>query len=169
MVKYLFRDAPVAIKAAAKADPQKIGEALTKIAVEGGGELTPIAVVESARNPRNVLHRHFEWDDQKAAESYRLDQARAIIRSIHAEDGDAADGHAAAFISIAAKSGTSYRALGDVRNSADLQAMVLAQASRDLEAWEKRYRALEDICEIVRDARAAIQRRKDKAENRASQ
>jgi hypothetical protein len=167
MVKYVFRDSPLTIKAADKADPQKIGEALEKIAAEANGELTPRAVVDAARMPRHVLHRHFEWDDQKAAEAWRLDQARAVIRLIHVEDVDASDGHSSAFISVSAKSGTSYRTLDAIKNSADLQAAVLAQAERDLEAWERRYHQLQDICEIVRSAQTAIKEKRKKIETRA--
>jgi hypothetical protein len=167
-MKYIFKDTPITIKAADKADPQKIGEALAKITAEGGGALTPKAVVETARNPKNILHKHFEWDDSAAAEAYRLDQARTVIRCIHVEDDDARDGHAVAFISITDKSGTSYRTLDAVKNSADLQARVLAQAERDLEAWQRRYRLLEDVCAIVRQAQAAIARKRQAVETRAT-
>src|SRR5690348_5499317 len=99
MLKYTFRE-PLTLKAANKADPQKIGEELEKLSGDAG-ELTPDVVVEAARNPRNVLHKHFEWDDQKAAEAFRLDQARCLIRSVVVEDDDSEEGRSAAFISIA--------------------------------------------------------------------
>lgn len=168
MIKYVFRDSPLTIRAASKADPQRIGEALAKIAADGGGELTPKAVVETARNPRHVLHRHFEWDDNKAAELFRQDQARSIIRSIHAEDDDASEGHAPAFVSVADKGGVSYRTLDAIKNSADLQARVLAAAERDLEAFNRRYTSLQDVCAIIRTAQAAVAAKRKKADNRAS-
>lgn len=168
MIKYVFRDAPITIKGADKADPQRIGEALSKIAAEANGELTPKAVVENARNPRHVLHKHFEWDDAKAAESFRIEQARTVIRCIHAEDEDASEGHAPAFVSISDKGGVSYRTLADIKSSADLQARVLAQAERDLEAFNRRYTSLQDICAIIRTAQAEIKRKRAKSENRAS-
>lgn len=166
-MKYLFKE-PLTIKAADKADPQKIGEALTKIAAEAGGELTPHAVVASAQNPRSLLHRHFEWDDAKAAEAYRVDQARTLIASIRVEDEEAEDGDTRAFISISSKAGTSYRSAHDVRNSADLQAIVLKQAERELESFEKRYRELQDICNIVKSAREAIAKKRAKSESHVS-
>lgn len=43
--------------------------------------LTPQAVVEQARNPTSILHAFFQWDDQKAAQQHRLDQARRLISS----------------------------------------------------------------------------------------
>lgn len=166
MTKYIFRE-PLTLQNADKADPQKIGEALAALAAQNKGELTPPAVVEAARDKKHILHRHFEWDDAEAANRYRLDQARGLIRSIHAEDADAEDGHAPAYISISDKGGTSYRSLSDVKNSADLQAKVLAAAERDLLAFERRHRALEDVCAIVRQARETVQRKRTRSEPRA--
>lgn len=169
-MKYVFKDV-LTIKNADKADAQKIGEVLEKIAGESAGGLTPRNVVEAARSNRSPLHKHFEWDDAKAAEAFRLDQARSLIQSIRVEDDEAEEGTTRAFVSIAAKGGTSYRAASEVKNSADLQAVVLAQAERELEAFEKRYRELTEICGIVRSAREALaERRKRSAstESRAS-
>lgn len=39
-------------------------------------------VVAAARVKRNPLHKEFEWDDAKAADSHRLTQAGYIIRSL---------------------------------------------------------------------------------------
>jgi len=44
--------------------------------------LTPEIVLEESRDENAVLHKCFEWDDAKAAEGYRLVQARNIIRNI---------------------------------------------------------------------------------------
>lgn len=46
------------------------------------GRLDPRDVVNVARDPENPLHDRFEWDDTVAAESYRLEQARMLIRSV---------------------------------------------------------------------------------------
>lgn len=165
MVEYVFKDGPVTIKNAKKADPQKIGTALAKIAEQQKGRLTPPAVVEAARDTRNPLHKHFEWDDALAAQSYRLDQARMLIRSV-ALVGDGDSEPAPAFLSISDKGGTAYRTMADVLDSADLQSAVLAAAERDLAAFEKRYRQLQDICEIVSAAREKIASRRNKHESR---
>lgn len=157
MIKYRFKeDEPLTIKAADKANPQKIGEALGKIAADKGGHLIPSAVVQAARDAKHVLHRHFEWADKVAAEKYRLDQARSLIRCIYVENEDAESGVTRAFLSIREKSGTSYRSITDVLNSADLQQRVLAQAERDLISFETRYSNLEDICGLIRVARERL-------------
>lgn len=46
------------------------------------GRIAPEAVVRAARNPGHPLHGEFEWNDGRAAERYRLDQARTLIASV---------------------------------------------------------------------------------------
>lgn len=168
MVKYVFKEGPITLKNKAKASPQIIGEALNKIAESNGGALKPKAVLESARNNRHPLHKHFEWDDALAAESYRLDQARELIRVVRVEDDDAPEGFAPAFHSITDRDGTAYRTNEEVKNSADLQMIVLRQAQRDLDAFTDRYRELKDICQIVQTAREKVSERLNKNETRAA-
>lgn len=52
---------------------------------ERDGLITPPAVVESARPDSSPLHHHFEWDDTEAAHSFRLSQARGLIRRFEVE------------------------------------------------------------------------------------
>lgn len=167
MIRYVFKDDPVAFKGAKNADPQKIGEELARLATNAGGDLTPKAVVEAARDPKNLLHPHFEWDDAIAADRYRQDQAREIIRCIRVED-DETEQPERAFLSVAGKGGTSYRTLQDVRSSIDLQKAVLSAAERDLDAFERRYRDMIDVCDLVRSARERVKARRNKIETRAA-
>ena len=166
--KYVFAERPLAIKNAKKASAQKIGEALQTVATANKGRLTPKAVVNAARDPKSPLHRHFEWDNTKAAEAFRLEQARAIVRVIRIDDADTAGTTVRAFLSVGEKTGVSYRTLDDVRSSADLKAIVLRQAERDLKAFEDRYRELSDICEVVRTAREKIAARRSNQESRVN-
>ena len=46
------------------------------------GEVTPKEVLEIAKNPDSILHRHFDWNDSSAAAKYRIIQARKIITGI---------------------------------------------------------------------------------------
>lgn len=165
MIVYSFRDEPVAILNAKKADPQKIGLALAKIAQEGAGRLTPSAVVEAARSEKSPLHRHFEWDDAKAANSWRLDQAREIIRVIRIEE----DGEepTRAFLSVKDGDGTAYRTSHEVSGSVELQLAVLRQAEKDLESFQRRYRDMVDICADVESVRSKVRTQREAAESRA--
>jgi len=44
--------------------------------------LTPEVVVRAAENQSSVLHKLFEWDENKAAYNWRLQQARTILNNI---------------------------------------------------------------------------------------
>jgi hypothetical protein len=50
--------------------------------LEQSGPLTPPRVVDVARDVNNPLHECFDWDDTKAAEKYRLLQARWFIAAV---------------------------------------------------------------------------------------
>lgn len=169
MTRYVFDpDQVLSIKAKDKANPQKIGEALERVSAQAGGRLEPRAVVDAARDRKSILHRHFEWRDDVAAEQYRLEQARSLVRSIHVENVDAESGVARAFLSVREKEGVAYRSIGDILGSADLQSRILAQAERDLLAFETRYKSLEDICGLIRQARERLSNRRSANESRAS-
>ncbi len=58
----------------------KYGRHLSKLARTH--ELTPEFVRDEARDPKSPLHDFFEWDDKKAAEQYRIERARYLLRSI---------------------------------------------------------------------------------------
>ena len=45
------------------------------------GRLTPNALVAAARDEDHPWHDSFEWDDAKAAQSHRVEQAREILRT----------------------------------------------------------------------------------------
>jgi hypothetical protein len=65
-----------------EAERREAEQALQTLADAGQGTLTPDIVVEVARDPASPLHRYFTWDDAEAAASYRLEQARTLIRSV---------------------------------------------------------------------------------------
>ncbi len=165
MIRYVFNeDEPLRIKNAKEADAQVIGEALAKISKAHEGRLKPQDVIAAARDAKSPLNSFFEWNDEKAADSYRLDQARSIIRIVRVVEEDDRP-PSRAFVSIGDKDGTAYRAVGEVRSSVDLQARLLAQLDKELEAMQVRYRSLGAICEDVKELRERIKARGAK-ENR---
>lgn len=169
MIQYIFReDEPLRIKAAGKADPQVIGEALAEITGQNEGRLTPEAVVSAARSSNHPLHPHFEWDDSAAAEMYRQEQARNIIRIVRVVDDEGKDGTSRAYHSISDKGGVAYRSITEIRSSIDLQMAMLRQADRDLDAFQRRFKELIDVCDLVAQARKKVEARMQKFETRAA-
>jgi hypothetical protein len=124
---------------------------LTALADKHAGVLTPEAVVETARDPKNPLHSEFEWDDTKAAEQYRLDQARELIRvavTVVPHTGepvrtfvslveDRRDGHEGG-----------YRKMISVMATGSGRAAVLETALWELDAFRRKYAHLKELCKV---------------------
>lgn len=167
MTKYIFNDEQIlAFKNSNDADPQVIGEALDEVRSQNKGVLTPESVWQVAQDKKSALHRHFEWDVQKAAESHWRQTARLIISAVRIVNRDTESGSAPAFVSIAAANGRAYYSVSDVRRSADMTRILLESAERDLDAFERRYRELKDICAIVGNAKAVIRQKREQTESR---
>ena len=58
-------------------EAQIIGETITKLKV-----ITPENIVNEAKAKSSPIHKFFEWDNSKAAEQYRLQQARDLTNHI---------------------------------------------------------------------------------------
>ena len=58
---------------------------LETIREKHGGELEPEAVVNAARPKKHKLHNFFVWDDRIAADKFRTDQVRNLMRSVVVE------------------------------------------------------------------------------------
>ena len=62
-------------------NPQHVGETLEQLR-KANGVLTPNHVVDAARAKSSPLHDGFTWDDTLAAHSWRLSEARYLVRHI---------------------------------------------------------------------------------------
>ena len=159
MPKYSFsQEEPLGFKNADKADPQVIGEELDRIADKHEGKLKAAYVIEEAISPRHVLHKHFEWNNAVAADQYRLDQARALIRVVR-QLVDDKPVPVRSFMSITDSKGRSYRKVTEVITDQRLQLLALEQADRDFASWAQRLADYQDICDLVSLVRDKLSRR----------
>jgi hypothetical protein len=127
---------------------------LRRIAEERGGLLRPEEVVEHARDPESPLHNWFEWDDDAAAEKYRIHQARNLIRVNVAylqTTGKSIPYRVFVSLSPNRSSGSGYSVTMDVLNNPEQRAVMMADALRELRGWQLRYRGLKEL-EVVFDA-----------------
>jgi hypothetical protein len=122
------------------------------------GILRPVDVVAFACDPQTALHAEFEWDDGKAAEQYRLEQARQIIRcAVRVVGEDSPPIRTYVSLYSDRRAGDSYRALADALSDPKLRKQLLTQALREAESWRLRYQRLAELKPIVR-AIAKVQR-----------
>jgi predicted TIM-barrel enzyme len=125
---------------------------LVALAVRRGG-LTPIGVLDAARNPASPLHTHFEWEDSEAAEKYRLLQAAVLIRQVRvtvlAPDGEKT-ATVRAFVSLPSDrlSHTGYRSIEAVLSSQPQRAELLAMAHAELVTFQRKYQVLSELADV---------------------
>lgn len=148
-----------------KADAQAIGGELESLQRQNGGRLTARVVVDEARTSESPLHGCFEWDDLRAAELHREDQARhllACIRVVEARDANGAPSQTIrAFVNLTETVGDEeqrgYIPIARVRSDAELLRQAISQAAKDLQNFESRYEAFAAIRDIAKGARERIQ------------
>ncbi len=133
-----------------KLDPQAAGEELERIRVHNNGRLESHSVVEEARPETSPLHKAFEWDDTKAADAWRVEQAGYLIRhiavSIQKGDGEAVP--IRAFVSVVRDEDRSYTSIEHALSDQELRIQVVAQAWAELEAWRKRHAELIEFAKV---------------------
>lgn len=130
-------------------EERKFLERLTK---ERGGMLMVDDVLNAAKDPTCVLHKHFQWDDTKAAEAYRKMQARQLIQKCTVTIEKAPDVHIRAFVSLASDqySGGGYRMTAEVLSDDDLKAQLLHEMLTVVTKWKKQINLLdEDTAEVI--------------------
>lgn len=137
-------------EARVKVAAQLAGEELERIRTWNNGRLEPEAVVRESAAPGAPLHDEFEWNNRAAAECYRLDQARYLIRSIGVVvDRDDEDARPVrAFVSVQRDEDRSYTSTAHALADPELRAQVIAQAWCELEAWRKRHAELIELARV---------------------
>lgn len=125
-----------------KADAQKCYEEISSI----GHDVTAQQVVDKARDESCELHKCFEWDDRKAAESYRLDQARWVLRHLVAPVNDKnGDVEEPVRLFFKTPDSAAYKPTELIVQRKDEYASLLAQALRELSWFRKKYERLVEL------------------------
>lgn len=99
-------------------------------------------VVDDARPEDAPLHPAFEWNDGKAAEEYRLYQARTLIRAVHVVLPDGEDG-GCVFVNVTTpEQERVYLPVAEVVHDADLFQVALQSLLRKLDEAQRAVDAL---------------------------
>lgn len=95
------------------------------------GPLTTTAVLEAASDPDSPLHGAFIWDDTRAADLYRKEQARRLIRAL-IEVKDDKPRSVYVHVSQTAEDEGEYQPLDVVIRQPDALVLALIEAQRRL-------------------------------------
>lgn len=160
IAKYEFAEGARLQSGANIDDANAVGTHLEMLREKFKGELTPADVIADAKSHNSPLHSFFEWSDTKAAEQYRLQQARGLIRAVVAvvvSAGVPAQ-RMQAFVHIAEAGTPHYRSVDHAMSSERTREMVLRQAFKEFRAWQKRYEHLEELADLFKAGTEMLER-----------
>jgi len=103
------------------------------------------AVKWARRNTRSQLHSELEWDDDAAAEEFRVYQVRQLI-AIDLVDGGGV--RKIVSLSIDRASGGGYRDIEQVAAAPNLRAILLQDALSELNRLRERYKRLSELAVV---------------------
>jgi hypothetical protein len=119
-------------------------------------------VVEFARNKRTALHSRFTWDNDVAAQRYRIIQARVLIQELDItieRDGKQITHRAVvSLLPDRLQPGGGYRFLEDVLSDPEKRQQYLETALSELEALQRKYKSVKELAPVF-DAVERIRRR----------
>jgi hypothetical protein len=115
------------------------------------GVLKPERAVEWARShPKSALHASLEWDDNAAANEYRLWQIRRLI-AVHVVSDEGVRQLVSLTIDRTVDGG-GYRNLQDVLKSPSMRDRLLEDALADLERIRLKYHGLVELARVWEEA-----------------
>lgn len=131
-------------------DANVVGRALEEIEKEHG-EITAKLLLEKATPKSSELHSLFTWDNRKAAEKWRLHEARLIITAVavvYDQDEHPEDHTIRAFANVGTRQQGSFVTMAKALSDEESRAVVLKHALEELRAFQSKYSALEELSEV---------------------
>ena len=127
-----------------KTDAQTIGEICERLERNGG--LTAKRLVDESRPEDAPLHKEFEWNDATAAEAYREEQARYIIRSIVIQPEPTKNDVVRAFFPEDKQK--VFESLPVILSDAKKTSALLDMALRELKSFELKYSTISQLAPV---------------------
>jgi|ERR1035437_121881 hypothetical protein len=137
-----------------------IAQELEIVRRKGRGILRAESVVEYARDPGTALHERFEWDDDKAAQEYRIWQARHLIR-VMVTVLPQHKGEVRVYVSLGddrQQEGGGYRTISAVMADPEMRTAMLEEAADDMRLFKVKYRVLTELADVFEAMDRAMQR-----------
>lgn len=124
-----------------KTAAQTAGEVCERLNAEG--RLTPTDLVEDSRPEDAPLHSEFEWDDDVAAEHWRMHQARNIINAIVVVNEAPEPTQVRAFFQVTSPS--RYESVQTIIRRPDMYDTLLHRALSELSAFKDKYKQIKEL------------------------
>lgn len=114
-----------------------------------GSDVKPQQIVDYAKNPDTELHKCFTWDNDLAAEKWRLQEARQVVCSLVIVESNSDyenDTQIRVFHKIDSEDG--YKPLQFILQNKDEYKKLLERCEYDLRNLKKKYQNLSEYQEI---------------------
>jgi len=132
---------------------QSAGEFLKQLENKEGC-LTPAIIVEYSKKEDDVLYPCFEWQDEIAAQKYRQEQAREILRHlVVVRHKNEEEKQVRAFLNVVTKNeeekqSSIFLSVDAVMSNAEYKNYVLQEALRELNAFKNKYNDLHELAKV---------------------
>ena len=110
------------------------------------GKVTPYQLLKEAAKKNCPIHKYFEWDNDVAAESWRVHQARQILGSIVVVIEDVP---VRAYQNVYVGKQKYYVKTEEARKDVDMWDQVVKQALDEAYLWKERYKNYKQLSPIV--------------------
>ena len=114
--------------------------------------LTAENLLEEAKKKRSPFHKFFDWNDEAAAESWRLHQSRLLINEVKVTILEK-EVYAFENVSVVIEEGSlqterQYKPVYEISQNPLQKDQLLNRALRELSYWRNKYNYLEELSEI---------------------
>ena len=133
------------------------------------GILTAEGVLKEAKKKRHPLHKHFDWDNTKAAKRWRLHQANMLISqaTVTLTEHDPKTVHA--FVSIKTEEGRQFVHTVDAINNKQFLFQIFSQLHSRIKTIEEQLTSLDmlkgEVAVALTIAKEPIAKQKEKFSN----
>lgn len=137
-----------------KIDANIVGGVFEQIENETG-EVTKERFLEASRPDDSPTHSMFEWDDEKAAEAYRLSMSGKIIGSIHIKyiNDNNEECSVRAYVNTSPMKETAkYESVEVVLSDEDKRSVYLTRIKQELDNYIRRNSHIEELADILIEA-----------------
>lgn len=137
-----------------KTSADTVGKTLERIE-ERDGAITKESFLEESRPVTSPTHEMFEWDNDKAAEKYRLVQSGRIIGNLvvtiqQNETDEPVSSRAVVNIVESDHAKAVYQSIGVAMSQTDTREIVLNHALNELKAFKAKYAGLKELAELFK-------------------
>ena len=139
-----------------------LAQELNTLAAANDGQLVAAHVLDAARDPTSPLHSYFDWDDNSAAEKFRLVQAGMLIRRVKLHivrsqqtGPNVIEVRAYHSLPTSRTTGDGYTPLVSMLGNDEAMQELYAAALADLEALKAKYANLVEFEAVWRAAETA--------------